>query len=358
MLTFHDDLNIHHIYEEVLNALKGFVERRDEYERECKRLETISRDSHNPADRTNAANILEEMEKLLPMVKDGSLIVLYQKKISPYLIEYNKLCGSSRIFGMDQCTNIPKRVGIIISFLESIKEFSKIEWSCSYNMEKICPKCFSIMKKCGPIMCCICGYNHVITRTLGIHIEGGRIKAESTYDASKNFRKEFLHLCGAINDMKDEEEEDVRSYLYRASIKEPTRDNIRDGIHATGYNNYHDTNYIFSLITKEPLPPILPYLDMCITRFEQYFRIFHTLEDKEGINITNLHFLIKLFFYQEDIEYSKEWFRNLSDQTEAKHKRNAKKICTILRNQDKDKRWDYPPEWDISTSRGSKETSV
>lgn len=349
MLTFHDDLNIHHIYEEILMALKGYVAQKERYERECKRLRKIIRDSHNPTDRTLAANILEEMEKLLSRIKDGTLVDFYRTKAVPYLIEYSKLCGSSRVFGMDSCTNIPKRVGIIISFLEAIREFSKIDWSCTYNMEKICPQCFSVMRKCSPIMICdVCGHSHAITHTLGIHIEGGRIKIESTYDASKNFRKEFLHLCGAINDMKDEEEEDIRSYLYRASIKEPTRDNIRDGIRACGYNNYHDANYIFSLITKEPLPPILPYLEVCIVRFEQYFHVFHVLEDKEGVNITNLHFLIKLFLWLEDVEYSKEWFRDLSSQTEAKHKRNARKVCNILKNQDKDKKWDCPSEWETA----------
>lgn len=346
-LTFHDDLNIHHIFNEVTDVLKSYVAQKDGYERECRRLKKIAGMSHNPTDRARATTILREMEKLLPMVKDGTLPDVYKKKVIIYLSQYSNLCGSSRVFGMDKCTNIPKRVGIIISFLEATKEYSKITWSCSFNMEKICSKCYSTMRKCGPIMMCdACGYSHKIEKTLGVMLDGNRIKTESTYDASKNFRKEYMHLCGVTHDMKDGEKEDIESYLYRAGFKNPTRENIRDGIRACGYNNYHDTNYIHHKITGDPLPDIYPYMDVCITRFEQYFKAFQALEDKEGHNITNLHFLIKLFLWQEGVNYEECWFRSLSDQTEAKHKRNAKKVCNILKTQDLERKWNYPSEWD------------
>lgn len=346
-LSFHDDLNIHYIYSEVLDVLKTYIAQKDPYEKECRRLKKIIDKSHNPADRARATIILKEMEKLLPFIRDGTLANIYSRRVSSFLSEYSNLCGSSRVFGMDKCTNIPKRVGIILSFLELTKEYSKISWTCSYNMEKICPKCYSSMRKCGPIMTCdTCGYSHKIEKTLNVLVDGNKIKTESTYDASKNFRKEFSHVCGILHDKKDGEKEDIDSYLYRAGFKNPTRDNIRDGIRACGYNNYHDTNLLFHEITGEPLPNIYQYMDICGARFEQYFKVFQSLDDKEGHNITNLHFLIKLFLWQEGVHYEDCWFRSLSDQTEAKHKRNAKKVCNILKTQDTERKWEYPSDWD------------
>jgi len=347
-IIFHDDLNIHHIYSEVIDALKLYIAQKDAYEKEYRRLRKISVMSHNPADRARATTIMREMEKLLPRVRDGTLPDSYMKEASIHLLEYSKLCGFSRVFGMDKCTNVPKRVGIILSFLETTKEYSKITWECSYNMEKICPKCYATMRKCGPIMICdSCGYSHKIERMLGVLLDGSRIKTESTYDASKNFRKEYMHVCGVIHDMKDGEKEDIESYIYRAGFKNPSRENIRDGIRTCGYNNYHDTNYIYHQITEEPLPNIYPYLDVCTIRFDQYFKAFHALEDREGQNITNIHFLIKLHLWQEGIPYEECWFRSLSEQTETKHRRNAKKVCNVLKGLDNERKWEYPPAWDI-----------
>lgn len=339
-----------------MDVLKSYVERKDAYEKECMRLKKISEKSHNPADRARATITLREMQRLLPSIKNGTLPDLYSKRVSPFLVEYSKLCGSSRVFGMDKCTNIPKRVGIILSFLDATKEFTKITWTCTYNMEKICPKCYSSMRKCSTVMMCdMCGYSHKIEKTLNVMLDGDRIKMESTYDACKNFRKEYSHVCGIINDLKDGEKEDVESYLYRAGFKNPTRENIHDGIRACGYNNYHDINLLYHKITGGPLPNIYPYIDVCCSRFEQYFRTFKSLDNKEGTNITNLHFLIKLFLWQEGVPYENSWFRSLSDNTEEKHRRNAKKVCNILKTLDPERKWEYPSEWDKKTKRSSHE---
>jgi len=290
---------------------------------------------------------MKEMDSILNRAIDGSLISSFTRRAQQLLTEYNKLCGTVRIFGMDKCANIPRRVGIILSFLDVVREYSDIEYTCTYNMERICPKCFSTMKRLGPLLICNeCEYTHKIERTLGIILDGNKIKTESTYDACKNFRKEYMHLCGIINELKDGEKEDISSYLYRAGFKNPTRENIRDGIHACGYNNYHDTNYLYHIIMDQPLPNIYHMMDICAQRFEQYFNVFQSLDDREGKNVTNLHFLIKLFLWQENIEYDDCWFRTLSPSTEDKHIRNAKKICTILNDQDKDRNWKYPSIWD------------
>lgn len=345
-ITFHDDLNIYYIYDSVIALLKSYVSNRDSYEKEYEILKKISLMSHNPTDRSRAIYMIREMDKLLPLIRDKTLPEVYMKRVAPYLYEYNNLCGYSRVFGMDKCPNIPKRVGTIISFLEVTKEYTKITYSCSYNMDKICSRCYSKMKKCGPIMVCnACGYTHKIENVPGIMFDGMKIRTESTYDAPKNFRKEYMHLCGIIHDMKDGEKEDIESYLYRAGFKHPTRENIRDGIRACGYNNYHDTNYIHHKITGEPLPYIYAYIDICIDRFEQYFEVFQSLDDKEGHNITNLHFLIKLFLWQENLQYEDCWFRTLSSQTELKHQRNARKVCNVLALQDKERNWKCPSIW-------------
>lgn len=344
--TFYDDLNIHHICSEVVTVLDGYIQGRASYEREYRRLKKIIEKSHNPADRARAVSLTRDMDRYLGMIRDGTLTDVYKKKVQDSLNEYNILCGTSRIFGMDKCTNIPRRIGIIISFLNITKEFHRITWTCTYNMNKICPRCYSLMRKCGPVMMCDqCKYSHKAEKMLNVVIDGDQIKVESTYDASKNFRKEYSHVCGTIHDMRDGEREDIESYLYRAGFKSPTRENIRDSIRACGYNNYHDTNLLYHQITSQPLPPIAQYIDICSARFEQYFQVFQSLHDKEGHNITNLHFLIRLFLWQEKIPYDDTWFRSLSESTEAKHRRNAKKVCSILKTQDIHHEWNIPDHW-------------
>lgn len=344
--TFSDDLNIYVIYKDVLEILGKYMRHKEAYQRECVRLRMIIDHTHNPSDRIKARHILRSMERLLSMVKDGSLADSYRKQAMPHLSKYMTLSGTSRIFGVDKCTNVPMRVGTIYLFLQVTKQYVDITWECRYNMNKVCPCCFSSMKKCGTVMMCdSCSHSHIITKTLGIRIDDNIMSMESTYDAPKNFRKEYMHVCGIIHDVSDDEEEDIRSYIYRAGFKHISRENIRDSIRACGYSNYHDINYIYSLITKEPLPPIYDQMDKCIARFEKYFRIFHSITDKEGSNITGIHFLIKLFLWQEGVHYEDEWFRSLSEPTERKHKRNARKICDILRIQDSDTNWKIPLDW-------------
>lgn len=345
-LSFHDNLNILSLADEISTKLQSSLDHRASIEEDYERYQKISEKSHNASDRIRAKNALREIEKKLLFIRDGSLVSRYKEKVSPFLSEYHQLYGSSRVFGMDNCPNIPKRVSIILSFLKVTKDFLPIEWTCTYNMEKVCTRCHSQMRKCGSILVCDkCGYSRKIERMMGVHFIGNRIRLESTYDAAKNFRKEYLHLCGNLSELKEGEKEDIESYLYRAGIKEPKREHIREAIHACGYDNYHDVNYIFSLITREPLPDISDYIDICTQRFEHYFSVFQSLSDKEGKNITNIHFLIRLFLWQEGIAYQEDWFRSLAPSTENKHRRNAKKVCAILKTQDSEHTWNIPPSW-------------
>lgn len=346
-LSFYNDLNIHYIYQEIIDLLNGYIMNKIDYENECKRLRHIIHHTHNPSDKLKASTLLRDREHLLPMIKNDTLIQSYRDKAYPYICEYITLCGTSRVFGMDKCNNIPKRVGIIYLFLQVSRQFIDIVWECTYDMSMICPCCYYRMRKFGPIMVCDnCKHSHPITKTLSVYLDINDIKVESTYDAPKNFKKEYMHLCGIINDMRDCELEDICSYLYRAAFKNPTRENIRDGIKACGYSNYHDINYIYSEVTREPLPSILEYLDICTVRFEKYFKIFHSVSDKEGKNVTGIHFLIKLFLWQENIPYNDEWFRSLSIPTEMKHRKNALKVCKLLSIQDKNTNWNTPISWE------------
>lgn len=346
-LKFHDDLDIHNIYNDIIKLLEDYVSKQKEYEDEYERYKVISVKSHNPTDKVKALEIMRRIEKFLPMIKDGSLLDGYKKKVAPYLEIYSQLRKGSRVFGMETCANIPKRVGTIILFIKTTQEYVDIEWECSYNMEKICPSCYSSMKKCGTIMMCdSCTYSHVIVKVPNLKVEDGKIKSESTYKASKNYRKELMHLCALIHGCKDGEIDDIRSYLYRAYIHKPTHNDIHTAIHQCGYNNYNDINYIYCEITKEELPPLDKYIDTFVSLFEPYYDTFQSIPDKEGKNITNLHFLTKLFCWQKGIEYKEEWFRGLSTLTENKHRRNAIKVCNILKEKDKDHNWSYPAEWD------------
>lgn len=346
-VSFHDDINIHLIYEDAVSALNSSMDKVDVYEKEYETMKKIALKSHSPSDRSKATMAMRTMDKVLPYIRDRSLLSRYQRRVLPIIAKYDEICGRSRIFGMDTCTNVPMRVGLIISFLEETHSYTGITYTCSYDMSRVCSRCYSIMRKCGPIMICDeCGFAYKIERTLGIDIDSTGMRVESTYDACKNFRKEYAHVCGIINDIRDGEKEDIESYLYRAGFKEPTHEHVRDAIRVCGYNNYHDTNLLYHRITGQPLPNIHQYIDVCSDRFEQYFRAFQSLDDKEGQNITNIHFLIKLFLWQEGVPYDTAWFRSLSAQTESKHIRNAKKVCAVIRLQKPDTGWKYPPSWD------------
>lgn len=346
-IKFHDDLNLYQVYQDVLSLINDYKAQKDSISIEYKRLAIIAKMSHNPADRTRATILLKEKGGILSIIEDDALITKYMKRVSPLITEYQNLCGISKVFGMDTCTNIPKRVSIIVSFLEISKEYVPLSWTSTYRLDKICPKCYTVMNKKGNIIVCSkCSYSYVVIRAIGSNMDGTYMRLESTYIASKNFRKEYMHVCGIISNIKDMEQSDIESYIYRANIQHPVRENIRDGIRICGYKNYRDTNKLYSLITNEPLPPIIGYIDICVLRFEQYWNVFQPLEYKIGENITNIHFLIRLFLWQEKVEYRNDWFRSLTVQTENKHKKNAKRICIILQGIDCERNWAYPPEWD------------
>jgi hypothetical protein len=195
---------------------------------------------------------MAKFNKFLPLIDSGELIEQYKRRVSIYLIEYSKLVSSNRMFGMDTCANIPKRVGIILQFLRLSCEYVEISWECSFNMEKFCPMCYSTLKKYSTILVCEgenCSFSCKKVKVPTVKIENGRLKSESTYKASKNYKKELMHLCGLVHSCKDDEINDIRSYLYKAGIHDPTHAHIRMAIHACGYNNYNDTNYIYSEIT-------------------------------------------------------------------------------------------------------------
>jgi len=343
--AFHDDLNLVKIYNDIKSILEDHVNNKNNFEEEYKRLCKIAEKSHNPSDRIRASKLKREKEYLLIQIRNNTLVQNYDRKVSYLVYEYLQLTSGNRIFGMDNCINVPKRVGIILSFLEKSKEFIDITWNCNYDMEKICLRCYSIMKKIGCIYECKCGYSYKIEKTVSVSLSSGKNQLESSYDSVKNYRKEYMHLCGLINDLEQDEKENIESYLYRANLKEYTHEHIRNAMQKCGYENYHDINYLYHLITGEPLPNIDKYIEVCVSRFESYYNVFHTLNDKEGHSITNLHFCTKLFLWQEGIPYEEKWFRSLSENTENKHRRNARKVCAILQKQCADQNWKVPSNW-------------
>lgn len=346
-LTFHDDLDIVTISNNVIKALGDWTKDREKWSKEYDRYTRIATCTHNPTDEIEAKQRAKEIARRIALIDGGDLVQVYGNVVEPILREYVGISGGSRVFGVDPCIDIPRRIGLILKFLNATKAYVDIRWTCTYDMSKICSICFSSMRKCSPIMICDkCGHTRTIPPTLHIHLEHSRSRSESTYDSSKNFRKEYMHLCGLQDDMGPEEEADIASYLYRSGIKDPTRDDIRDAIKATGYNNYRDTNLIYSRVTRTPLPPIDIHIDICSGRFLEYNRVFQSLETKEGTNITNLHFLIKLFLWQENIPHDDTWFRTLSPTTETKHRRNVKRVCTILQKEDPSRKWLWPSSWD------------
>lgn len=340
---FHDDININRIYGDVVKILESMLDNRDHIEKEYKRYKIISEKSHNVRDRDKAASILAKFEPYIVSLLDGTIVDTYRSKVAHLINEYNRLAPRTRVFGMDDCANIPRRVATIRRFFEITSTYVDIKWECTYSMSRICSNCYSHMKKVGPIMrCSSCGHTQMMSN-MGDGVEHS--KGESTYKPRKNYEKEYRHVCGLSNGSSNDQKIDIESYLYRSGIHEPTRNDVRNAIKACGYSNYNDTNWLYSQITGNPLPPIDSYIDITGDRFELYYRAFSTAS-KDGKNITNIHFLIRLFLWQENVPYEDEWFSSLSERTLAKHRRNAILVCNILKDEYPDMRWDYPPEWD------------
>lgn len=341
---FHDDINIGKIYSDVISDLNSMLDRRTEIKNDYDRYKIIAEKSHNITDKSAASSIVLRYDTFISYLMDGSIVQEYNKKVSNLLNEYDILSPSTRIFGMDNCNNIPKRVAIIRKFLQISEKYVNIEWECTYNMSRICSVCFKHMKKMGSIMQCReCGHTQLAT----ISIDGGSqgiSTGESTYKPRKNYDKEFRHVCGLSHGSSHNQVVDIESYLYRSGIHNPTRTDIRSAIRACGHCNYNDTNWIYSQISGEELPQLEAYGDITGNRFEMYYRAFSNA-NKEGKNITNIHFLIRLFLWQENIDYNEEWFSVLSDRTLTKHRNNAIIVCNILKEEFPDMNWNYPSEW-------------
>lgn len=352
--TYHDNLNLHTVHRTLVDRLQEEVTNVKHLEMEMNIMKQIVRRSSNPSDAREAKARLDEISNKVFLIKQGKYIDSFNRYVSRYLNEYTKLNSNTYMFGVDKCVSIPKRVYMINMYLTAASEYIHIQHRCTYDMSKICTQCFDIMKKLGTTMRCNnCGYTYAIIAMPCVYMDEGILCKPSTYVSSKNFRKEYSHICGLIHKVPDEEISDVDMYLYKVSVYDPTRDDIRMAIPACGYSNYNDTNYIFTRITGSPLPPLDKYIDICTDRFSKYYNVFETI-DTEGDNITNIHFLVKLFLWQECIIYDTSWFRSLSANTESKHRRNAKKICKILESQDHSTNWKYPPEWDILSDETSR----
>lgn len=338
-ISFHDDHNIVHLYNEVLKNLQQFLDKKESYISTYETYKILMQNATSPEDRMRAAILVKEASFLIPMIMDDTLVERYKNRVGPTLQEYLKLCTGTRMFGVDQCVDIPRRVGIISRFLHLTRGYFRITWECNFNMDMICPRCFAQINRYGHLFrCSRCSFSQVRDTHYGHHTTDAAAKVDGSYDATKNFRKEYSHVCGTMNDVKMGQVDQLRSYLTRACIKVPTRAHIRDGFKSCGYTNYHDINTVYTEISGEPLPDISMHINACADMFQQYSNVFHTLDSKEGSNITNIHFLIKLFLWRLGVPYQDDWFRPLSRETEEKHKRNAQKVCTILQ-------WNVPPEW-------------
>jgi hypothetical protein len=344
VISFHDDYPIHALYKRVLLKLEALVVSKASYISEYEKYKKIANHSHNPEDRQCAYLKYLKMNKIVVMLEDESLIRKYKERLLPIVCMYRDNQGNGYVFGMNSNINVPKRVSIIISFMKAVNEFAKIEWKCSFNMNDICPACFSYMETRSSVMFCTkCKSTFAINPSEGKSIDIDDIPKESTYKSSKNYKKEFMHLCGLQHSCEVDEVDNIRSHLYRSDCKDPTRSDIRLAIPRCGYKNYNDTNYIYTAITKEDLPPISQHIAACTDRFEKYYEEFDRTYS-EG-NITNLHFLTKLFLFQENVHTDDDWFRKLSDKTENRHRENATRIVGILAERYPNDNWVVPPEW-------------
>lgn len=345
VVQFHSDLPIHTVYKKVVDKLEKIVENRQVYIDEYNRCRKIAECSHNPEDRQAAHSKYLKMEKIIKDVEDGTLVDNFKEKSIPIVKEYLDNQGNGYVFGSDNKVNIPKRVSIIITFMNLINDFIHMEWECTFNMEDVCPRCFSFTEKRSNVMVCPkCKFIYASDPTKPQSSDPEDHVKESTYKSVKNYKREFFHLCGLQNSCEPGEVDGIASYLYRSGIKKPTRADIRLAIPGCGYKNYNDTNYIYSEITKESLPPISEYMPACTDRFEKYYMEFDKRHPED--NVTNLHFLTKLFLFQEKVHTEDDWFRKLSSKTEARHRKNAIGILAILRERYPNDNWVYPPEWD------------
>jgi hypothetical protein len=145
-------------------------------------LKVIAEKSCNPTDKAKATELLHYKGRTIQFIKNDTLVSRYKEDIQPIMKVYNSLQSSSCIFGIDTCTNIPKRVYTIIQFLNTTNNYIPITWDCTYNLSKICPKCYGYLKKRSNIMRCdSCPYSFAIVPMPTVPIVGAHIRTESTY---------------------------------------------------------------------------------------------------------------------------------------------------------------------------------
>ena len=342
-ISFYDDLNLDRLHTQVLSIVSSTVSNRRQIEETLAVYKVIATRSLNPQDVYMAREKIYQLERQL----DTVVLTDFNMSTSPIMSEYNSISGRSTIFGIDKCACIPQRVHIIQRYLHTISRYIDIRWSCTYDLSMVCEHCFNRMKKYGPILeCPHCGNCFTVSSVKGLIYEDGDIKKPTTYKSSKNFRKEYLHICGIMTNASADEIIDIDYYLYTLNIYDITRDDIRMAIPACNYSNYNDTNYIFSAITKQPLPPLYQYLELCTEKFNYYHDIFKSIiTDLDGTNVTNLSMLIRLFLWQEGKQYDKSWFKSLSDSTTLKRGKDAEKVCSILQRKFPNMNWKCPSNW-------------
>lgn len=345
VVTFHSDLPIHVIYKKVLSKLENILEKKEEYLDEYNRCHKIAECSHNPEDRQAAHSKYLKMERIVKYVEDDTLLDVYKSKVLPIVKEYLDVQGGKYVFGSTSKTDTPRRVAIIVRFMNIVNEFVSLEWECSFNMDDVCPKCYAYTENRSNInVCTKCKSVYSVDSSKSSSSDPNDSTKESTYKSGKNYKKEFLHLCGLQNSCESNEIKDIESYLYRSGIKKISRSDIRTAITRCGYKNYNDINYIYSEIAKEPLPPISDYMSVCNDRFEKYYVEFDKRHPDD--NVTSLHFLTRLFLYEEGIHTEEDWFRQLSSKTRKRHMRNAIDTLSVLKEKYPHQNWSYPPEWD------------
>lgn len=325
-IEFSYDCNIFRVRDDVISELQSYD--LSSMERRREELQKIRDRSCNPSDCISADTDLSWYDKIIPMVREGTLVKSYKHDIAPLLRRYKELMPNTIYFGCYN-PNIPERVYTIIRFLDVTSDYIDLEWKCLYPIEKYCPECYTEMRRNhDTYICKICSRtSHDMAMKNNSQSDG---KKTSTYNASKNFRKVYARVACMENHVDDEEIEDIKVHIRRSNVQEITHDRIREAIKACGYRNYDDTNYIYSQITGTPMPDISAYIDRCTDRFSKYFEIFD-LHKKERRNITNINFLIDLFLMQEGVFLDEKYFKPLSRTTRKKHENMAKTVCQDLK---------------------------
>lgn len=336
VFNYNYDINIYHEY--MLNAIKDELD--SDISQQIQIYNTIIYKSNNSNDIRYARKRLKELKSRSISRKEQ-----YINDIEPILYEYNNITRKSKLFGVDLCDNIYKRIYIIKKYFNVCKQYIKLSYLCTYNTVNICIKCFIPMKRYNNIYECTCGYISNIDKcNFGINIRDGKVMRESTYKSDKNFKKEVISICGLSSKVTPKERYDIDVYLYHNNIYFPTRNDIRNAISACGYKNYNDVNDLYYILCKEPLPNITEYIETICNRFKKYSDVFHKISHV-GINITNLHFLMKLFLWQEKVTYNKEWVKSLTSITIDKHSKNAHIICKKLQLEYPNEFWGTPLNW-------------